>query len=149
MHKWEIIENPPIWKPNIVSDPKINYKITKRKSSKTIKLYEGEKLYFEYEQKAYSVPFEVRKRVNDRDKGICASCGCNNSITEMDHKITRKEWIEIGFEEKIQIDDFTNKIHNINNIQTLCTQCHSIKTKLDKKRLSDKGYLKHGQVRKL
>ena len=150
IHKWGIVDNPPTWVPpkreglGDWNDPEI-----KRIATQPVLPYEGEKLYGEYAHKARSLPSEIRAAVEARDKGKCASCGCYDSNTEIDHRVTRKELTEEAFKEQMQIDDFSSKIHNIDNLQTLCTKCHRIKTQKDMRHLSKKGYLKRGQVRNL
>jgi len=150
LHKWEIIENPPIWvQPKRKKLGDWIYTEINRIRIQTTLPYEGEKLYAEYAHIARSLPSRIRDAVNARDQGVCTCCGCDDRKTEIDHIKTRKEWKEEGFKTRMQIELFARKIHDIDNLQTLCTDCHSRKTRNDLKLLSEKGYLKHGQVRKL
>lgn len=59
----------------------------------------------------------LRRAVKKRDKGVCTKCGCADCEWNADH-ILELRW---GGE------------HTLSNLQTLCIECHKVKTQANKK----------------
>lgn len=62
----------------------------------------------------------LRRKVLERDQNTCASCKTRKGNMEIDHILPRKKFPELKLD--------------INNIQTLCEECHKLKTKEDIKK---------------
>ena len=104
--------------------------------------YSEEEKRFPIDHASRQMPASRRAAVHERDQRVCQSCGSKNDPVEIDHKITRCEWRRRGWEESMDLDTFNAGLHDLNNLQTLCRNCHGRKTEIDIQRLSSLGFLK-------
>ena len=86
-----------------------------------------------------SDPREARRRIRRRDRGVCADCGLNTYTLRREFRAMgrgrTREMRKRGFKSRKSLWELDHRIplidgggHGDENLQTLCTPCHTRKT---------------------
>jgi 5-methylcytosine-specific restriction protein A len=97
-----------------------------------------------------SDPREARKRIRRRDRGICAACGVDTKKLKREFKAIGRGRVKAvrsrGFKPRKSLWELDHVVplidgggHSDDNLQTLCTPCHTQKTAQEARERADRS----------